>query len=412
MKIVLISDLHVGVGARGLDLCPHELKPEEKIGRASNYLAGFEDWAKAQVQAGEVFDLLCVTGDISNSADPREFELADKAIGRIASALGVPSDKIYFVPGNHDVNWPVMGQEPASFWSQFRFAPMFDPKSTFAARHLKADTGSLVDSPYFTAWNSPDLLVVGVNSAAYDAPTAKPHNGVIKEATVTALGLYLKSVSPSPSQLRICLLHHHLEQYSENLPDSADLSIAVNAENLLMVLTANRFDLLLHGHKHYPRMGTKQPDSAHPLVSICAGSFSAVLHPLYYEGVPNLFHVISVNGREVNNDRVFGVVETWRHKLGKWVNSTETHNLYHREAFGANATPAEISRAMTAAIDDLMRDSNFCEWSALVSKAPLLQYVRTSTAFTTLETVCKDLALEVVGDIQQADRKWVVFRRQ
>lgn len=154
-RIALLSDLHIGTDARGLDLCPHNLDDSAKVGRHSDFISLFETWARsAAATNGGPFDMLCLTGDISNTAHAEEFVFADRAAQRVASALGVPDNRIFFVPGNHDVHWPVMELKPTSFWVKHRYAPLFQDPLTFSRMHGLAKTGSLKEEPFFVAPDS------------------------------------------------------------------------------------------------------------------------------------------------------------------------------------------------------------------------------------------------------------------
>lgn len=409
-RIVLLSDLHVGNKARGLDLCP-PLSEADQIGRQEDFVSHFESWATSdRATADGPFDMLCVTGDISNSAHPDEFEVASGAIARISAALGLTEDQVFFVPGNHDVHWPVMDIGP--FWSRFRYAPLLQDNLTFQRRLARAATGRLDSAPYFACWKAPKAIVVAINSAAYDGPTIKPHNGVIKQETVEQLDHYLTSLPSEEDQLRLCLLHHHIEQHSEPLPDTADFSIAVNAANLVHVLAKHRMDLVLHGHKHYPRMSTHQPSGWHPIVAVCAGSFSSILSPPYYDGIQNMFHVINVSGRETNTARVFGRVDNWVFRDSAWVEATGVGGMYGKEAFGSAATPSEVEQAIRTGLDSRLAGGvHVCKWTDLVTDNPLLGNLRTDMAFETLKKVTEDLGLDMAGDKAVADKKWAIFRR-
>ena len=50
--------------------------------------------------------LVCVTGDISNTADPTEYELALRFMKTLKSSLNIDPWQFVFVPGNHDVSYP------------------------------------------------------------------------------------------------------------------------------------------------------------------------------------------------------------------------------------------------------------------------------------------------------------------
>lgn len=411
LRIALISDLHVGRDNRGLDMCPHPLNPDEEIGRHQDYVGTFEAQAEEFRKDGSI-DMLCVTGDISNRAHAAEFVAADKAIGRIASALSLSDDSIYFVPGNHDVHWPVMGLQPPDFWSVYRYAPLLQEGLTFQRRIAAGSTGAIDKPPYFVAWKDTKVVVIGINSAAYDRPDSELHVGLIRQETVDGIDSFLQTLQQDPQQVRICLLHHHPIQYSERIPDSVDPSIAVNSENLLQVLTKHSFDLILHGHKHQPRLKTQMINNGHPYVSLCAGSFSAVLHPLYFDGSSNLFHIVNIQGREGSSQGIKGTVQSWTHTAdGTWKASHQLRGIPAIEAFGSMATPAQIKADLLLSIGAQMNREAVCLWRDLVRVHPHFEHVRAEVAHRLLQDASHELGFELAGDNTGYNRDWVVYRR-
>jgi 3',5'-cyclic AMP phosphodiesterase CpdA len=342
LRIALISDLHVGAENKGMDMCPHALRPDEVAGRSQDYVGTFERQASDFTERGHI-DMLCIAGDISDKAHAEEFKFADKAVKRIATALGIAADSIYFVPGNHDVHWPVMKLMPTDFWTPFRYVPLLQNGLTFQRRLSQCEFGAIDKDPFFIAWKNEKAIVLGINSAAFDGPDAETNTGLIRQETVQAIDTFLQGIPSNSSQLRICLLHHHPIQYSEKNPNSTDLSIAVNSENLITVLNKHSFDLILHGHKHQPRLRTHLSNNCHPFVSLCAGSFSSILNPLQFDGSSNLFHVLNVDGRDQTSQGIQGTLQSWTHCAdGTWKSSHENRGIPAIEAFGSLATPQQI----------------------------------------------------------------------
>lgn len=407
-RIALISDLHVGVDNRGMDMCPHELRPDQVTGRNSDYIATIERQAS---EFGPV-DMLCVTGDISNRAHSEEFKLADRAIRRIATALDISETSIYFVPGNHDIHWPVMELKPPDFWATYRYAPLLQKGLTFERRVTESQFGALDKSPFFVAWNCDNAIVVGINSAAFDGPENELHTGMIREETVQDLDKYLEAFPVKLKQVRICLLHHHPIQYSENIPNVLDLSIAINSEHLLAALNKHSFDLVLHGHKHQSRLKTHLNNNCHPFVSLCAGSFSSILHPLYFEGTSNLFHIINIDGRDRSSQGIQGTVQSWIHTAdGTWKVSHENRGMPAIEAFGSLATTAQIEHDLLNSIPAQMSLTTVCSWKDLIKLHPHLEFVNSTVAHNAMMKITLILGCEMVGDKNIHPRNWVVFRR-
>lgn len=62
-------------------------------------------------------DYLVISGDMSNKADPEEFDRARAFAADLISEFGLSAERCLFVPGNHDVNW----NEDVYVWKQPRF---------------------------------------------------------------------------------------------------------------------------------------------------------------------------------------------------------------------------------------------------------------------------------------------------
>ena len=128
MNLAVMSDLHVGLAARAKDLCPeppatpkkHRDRYNRKIDDA--YKQKFVQFVKRERITA---DYLALPGDLTNSAQPKEVQLASEFILEAAHALGVPHDKIVFAPGNHDVDWSVFdpNDDTGVRWGQ-RYDPI------------------------------------------------------------------------------------------------------------------------------------------------------------------------------------------------------------------------------------------------------------------------------------------------
>jgi 3',5'-cyclic AMP phosphodiesterase CpdA len=414
-RIAVISDLHIGLKSIALDLCPHDLAPEQKIGRTSNFLHLFhEHVTSSEFKNRGPIDVLCITGDISDRADPKEFELANSVIGEIAKSLGVQSNEIFYVPGNHDVHWPVMNLDPAEFWKGYRYAPLLQPGLLFHSQIDMAAVGSYHEIPHFAAWISdPNKIMIGVNSAAFDSPQPEhgKHHGLIHQKTIDDLKIFLQNLpTTSPEQLRICLLHHHPIAYSDPRPNEPDFSAAANAEHLFQLLSEHRFDLIIHGHKHVPHITYRaQITNGHPIMVLGAGSFSARLDSQWVGTAQNQFHVIDIAGRNPSTHGIYGNVSTWDFVNGAWMGSHSRNGICAIENFGALSTPQEITTAINDYVDAEIKAKKFCKWKTLEEHVPDLAHVNTKIAFDTFSAIGKSKGLQTFGELDAPNRGWIVM---
>ena len=90
LRILHLSDLHVGAGADPLSL----LQPLE---------ADLKD--RHEGLGVERLDYLVISGDITSRAAPQEFEKAREFVSELIARFGLTSERCILVPGNHDLDW-------------------------------------------------------------------------------------------------------------------------------------------------------------------------------------------------------------------------------------------------------------------------------------------------------------------
>ena len=272
VKIAVLSDFHIGRGARAKDLCPHS--DIELVD--TDYKSVFLKFLRSEHLKA---DYLILPGDMCHEGQPDEVDLASQLIWDTANALGIPPKKIVFVPGNHDIDWTAISAYPcdrSGFRRGQRYAPLRNNEWIFA-QIMNNGSGQLLTPPHYIVWEFDNIVVVGYNSAWHDEPGDAVHHGLVDQQALLELEKYLNGIDLSPSRLRLFTVHHHPLLYSDPIPNEPDFSAMTNAENLLDLLRAKEFDLLVHGHKHKPCFKTQIIHSGFPLAILCSGSFSAKL---------------------------------------------------------------------------------------------------------------------------------------
>ena len=412
-RIALVSDLHIGREAISTDLCPHELDGSDIVGMETNFLQKFRALVTSPelINEGEI-DYLCVTGDISDRADPKEFAHAHIVISQLADSLSVPESRVFFVPGNHDVHWPVMNLEPKDFWDRFRYEPLLQNDLLFKKQLANAESGDFHQVPHFVAWRTDSNIIIGINSAAFDDP--KPddgkHHGLIHSKTLSELELFLETLPYDPTALRVCLVHHHPLNYSDSQPDLADFSAAINAQNLLNLLSKHKFDLLLHGHKHVAQLTHYgSTNNGHPVTVLGAGSLSAQLSSRWCGLAQNQFHIIEVTERDSKTHAAIGHVSTWNFVNRTWREGQHDYGLCAKEGFGTLSTAAELEYQIAVKLDEILKIKDVCRWADLESAIPSLKYVNTKAAYNAIDRIARDRGVEFVGDLNAKKQKWIVL---
>ncbi len=412
MKLLVLSDLHIGNEARSTDLCPHTSDKEGDVGRDRNFVDSFLAFIDANNETFSDLSALIITGDISNRAHPKEFELANKVIRRIANHLNIKDQGIFFVPGNHDVHWRVMELDPREYWRKHRYGPFKDQEGVLIERLTQARYGSLFEEPYFTAWIDNDLCIIAINTASHDSPEKAVHHGLVPLVTIDTLKSFLEETPEIKEKMRVCLMHHHPIMYSEVQSEAADLSTAVNAENLMTILNNHDFDLIVHGHKHNPRASYRITNNTQPHLILGAGSFSSILDPTYFTGVSNTFHLLHIVGRDSKTNGIHGLITTWGYDGdGKWTDRVGKF-IPHVEQFGTIASPHEIKEAIVSLARDKLKTASFVRWKELSNDNHLLERISKASAHNAMTEVAREIGVEFIGSSSGSTNDWLLVEKK
>lgn len=111
--------------------------------------------------------------------------------------------------------------------------------------------------------------------------------------------------------LRMAVLHHHPLLHSYINYTSED--VLANGDQLLDVLAKHRVDILVHGHKHQPRI-RRHSSQGRSMIVFAAGSFSAFLRELAAT-TRNVFHLLAIRKRSYDSDFV-ATLTTWEYNHG------------------------------------------------------------------------------------------------
>lgn len=391
LNIAVLSDLHIGNGARAKDLCPYENNNVVD----SDYVGKFIDFIKKnKIRA----NYLIISGDISHEGQPDEFILASKLIIQIADTLKVHKKNIFIVPGNHDVDWSIIKNYPQDK-SGLRIKQRYDPikyEECIFSKIFTQKKSLLLEEPYFTIWDSTKILVIGYNSSWHDDSDVRVHYGLFSEDTQGKLEKCLIEISKLEEKLKIFIVHHHPVQYSNPLPNEPDFSTMTNAENLLNVLKSYKFDMLIHGHKHSPKFHTYIIDSDFPIAVLCSGSFSYKLDTRWSGHVNNQFHMIEIHGRDKKELCIYGTVNSWTYLSGHGWRPSKVHNgIRHKNYFGKYTSPNKLKQFLAPTIKRELEAKDYVLWSVILTKLPELKYLQQDLVISVLKEISNDLEFDL-----------------
>lgn len=366
MKILVISDLHVGEGAICTDLSTGSGQNAIK----QNFL---KELHQLTIDENISADLLVITGDITNRARKEEFLLASQRILEIAKYFKITDiNKIFFVPGNHDSNWEDEERVLSSDASNITEAideKYKNIKTEFLLKSVldSSQYGCFYSEPYFVIWQLEFANIIGINTSVFDHHNKKPHHGVLRLSDIKILDKKLEELNIKDSgKLNLVMLHHHPVQQPDIPFTEADHSILQNSSSFMDVCYKNKINLIIHGHKHIPTLSNKMDDYFHPITVLCSGSFSARLDDRYFQGVPNMIHLVEIDDKCPINKTVKGSVKSWEHNTGHgWQRDKSRNGIGYKEYFGNTMPPLMIKEKIKEQIELLFSTQTHITWSDL-----------------------------------------------
>lgn len=354
LTLAVISDLHIGPKA-----CTPELQAIPNTGHHS-FISQFEKLVSDEHIKP---DYLLLPGDFGEISDPYELDSASLLLESIADILQLDHSKIFLCPGNHDVDWSVLKTKQSSKQPPHpvRFRQRYDP-----IRHVdnifyklcSLAKGNLFEPPHYTIWKSRQIFCTAYNSSWKDGPTGS-HSGNVDLSDLTKIKEdFDASNARDFSGLKVFLLHHHVFQHAQLFWE--DTSIAQNAEELIDILNEYKFDLLVHGHRHWPKFFVLKKNELHPLVILGAGTFSRTIDAEHGGLVANQFHTIEIGGKN-SVQQIFGRVRSWAYiRATGWKASNQVKDpdrlnrrgqgISHIKPFGGYGSEVELTNAIRSRI--------------------------------------------------------------
>ena len=108
------------------------------------------------------------------------------------------------------------------------------------------------------------LLVAEINSSYYvEKETVDESRGQVDLQAISSLRRALEDTAAnSKDWIKVAVVHHHPVLLPSFVEPNRDIDAILNAQSLLDLLREHGFQLILHGHKHYPQIFSYDPDPA------------------------------------------------------------------------------------------------------------------------------------------------------
>ena len=273
LYILHLSDLHFGPNTRFAGWDPKDL------GHRLNQAVAAE--LRKRRDTKEV-SLVLVTGDIAEAGLPKEYQLARCFFEGLAGGLGLARQRFVFVPGNHDVCWPLSEQaELEQKYEEFddqdlrrrMDAYKFKFYEAFVNEFYGAEGGDfkVPQSHGAAVYNFEDIgvTVAALNSCELESHRPGDHRGELSSQQVQSVMNYWRG-GDCGNWLKIACVHHNpvvtvtanvddWKNYLKSRPElnaelidrfAADVAGLGGREHLRRLAEECEVALVLHGHHH------------------------------------------------------------------------------------------------------------------------------------------------------------------
>ncbi|MEP7299450.1 MAG: metallophosphoesterase, partial [Burkholderiales bacterium] len=255
--------------------------------------------------------ILVVSGDLTYQGSREEFKQVFEFLDSVCKSLKIPRERVFLVPGNHDVHWPSAKEDMATRFDYYLlFLRKFYGDALFRQRYpLVAwdfDDGSARPAPedLIAIYRQDGLLIAGLNSCVYE--TEQHHYGFVGGRQLAKLKTLIEEAGGSAGDVRVAVLHHHLHPFPEPVPPRnknsdevwQDMSTIRDAGLVERNLEKAGFDLVLHGHKHKAQLREtlvheqNVSKSLPPRLFVCGAGSAGVNGTELEHSVANHFAVI------------------------------------------------------------------------------------------------------------------------
>lgn len=242
--------------------------------------------------------IVAISGDLTQTAGTKEFQQASKFIEGLGQVTVLGSNltkkNIFVVPGNHDV-----------IFDELDIGRRWYPFSRFYEQH----TGVRVDAENPSSLtrvidrSDEGFIVVEFNSCVYvQKGSVDAIRGQIDEDALYGVKEALRNIPEAKrnAAIKLAIVHHHPIVLPALAEPNRGYDAVVNSQALLGVLQEFGFQLVMHGHKHYPHTFSYDAKCAwskgavYPMSVIAGGSIGSRFLPERVANATNVYNFITI----------------------------------------------------------------------------------------------------------------------
>lgn len=362
LVVAVISDVHA---YEGKDIKPDEIPSHCCITESDpmkNSLVGLHEFIKRESLSADV--LLCA-GDIGDKAQTIAVQHTWRELHETKKLLG--ATVLAAATGNHDID------------SRHDYNK-FDAKGMLQA--LKPpypfDDEGMNDrywSRHFELIAHNEYRILVLNSSAFHGEGQfdqtnqyEYEHGRVSEHTLRKIRERLDAHLTPPVNILLC--HHHPHPHSEIGLGRDDLMIGGDA--LLSLLNSGTYGrwLVIHGHKHHPKLENAAGGASAPIV-FAAGSLARFLYGELQANSRNQFYIIDFPYEHFAQFGFVGSFRAWDWRSGHgWRPASNGSELPANGGFGWRGDIGVLAGTVDRAVE-----SASIPWTDIVSKLPELKYL-------------------------------------
>ena len=381
IRLAIISDLHFRRHAREQTYRPAAATQGKPTDPVEGLLALIEkEGTKLGFDDDRIADYLLCPGDIGDMADAGAFNEGWVRLKALQQALG--AKHLIASTGNHEV---ISRSKPVDDLSGNVEAEV-DP---LAAMQAQADYPSDLLDPDIRRWvywgrgyeiiEQDEMLLLLLNSSHFH-PTTRENEyerGRIGEVSLSVLREELMDrVKYNENRVFVMLLHHHPIAH-ESLDVKLGKIPMSNGANLMQVLAQTGVAwLVIHGHKHFPRLIYSSDEGAGRSVVFAAGSGGAELTGDVADKTRLQFYIVEAT---VLNQQVMPKAEG-RVRAYSWIDRGWQPSCKRKEGLPDRCgyrVPEMDFGVLGAEVHAALQGSGqkYMRWAELASVVPLLANV-------------------------------------
>lgn len=315
-------------------------------------------------------DFVVCPGDMTNRADGGALRFVWGRLHDLKARFGAA--ELIATVGNHDVDSrsEEVGTVPRE--SLMRLTPRFPIGDDALSDHFWAH------GYYITIVGKVRFLVL--NSSWLHEHKKDLEKGAVTSYTLEKLRRDLKL--PCDAEFNIAVCHHHPHVHSDlNLGND----IMTNGQSFLDALSQTGAWLVVHGHKHHPKIEAAQGDYQRPFVLAC-GSFSGRLEGPNATVSKNYFHMVEVE-KFGEDQELRGVITSWEwvSGLGWKCYGTANTTFPSRLGFGFEGSLQGLAKQIAS----IMEQHKLKRWNEMIKISPDLAHL-TPRKFEALKVMLSD----------------------